>query len=66
MFKKSVVEYREMQHNIVDLVKTLENTEYVYFLVGKIGDQEIGRVLCTLDKDIKEFKVIKILYLHFC
>ena len=38
----------------------------MYFLVGKIGDQEIGRVLCTIEKNIKEFKVLKILYLHFC
>ena len=38
----------------------------MYFLVGKIGDQEIGRVLCTLEKNITNFKVLKILYLHFC
>ena len=42
-----------MQYNLVDLIKILENTEYVYFLVGKIGDQEIGRVLCTIEKNIK-------------
>ena len=25
----------------------------------------MGRVICSLEKDIREFKVLKILYIHF-
>ena len=32
---------------------------------ASIGDQVIGRVICTLESEVTEFKVIKILYVHF-
>lgn len=54
-----------MQLGQVDLLKLLQETEYLYILVGRIGDQEIGRVICSLEKNISDFKVLKILYLHF-
>lgn len=41
-----------MQINQADLMKVLEQTEYVYILVAKLGEQEIGRVICALEKEV--------------
>jgi hypothetical protein len=50
MFRKSIPEYRELQLGQQDLVKLLEQTEYVYFVSARIGDEEVGKVLCGLEK----------------
>lgn len=54
-----------MQYGSADLIKIIENSPYIYTIDASIGDQVIGRIICSLESEVTEFKVIRILYVHF-
>lgn len=54
-----------MQYGSADLLRLIENAPYVYIIDASLGGQIIGRVICSLERNVQEFKTIRVLYVHF-
>ena len=37
----------------------------MYFVRATIGEEIIGDIVCTLDREIMEYKALKVLYIGF-
>lgn len=47
------------------MIKKIEAAEFVYFVRANVAEELIGDFICTLDRDIVEYKVLKVLYIGF-
>lgn len=54
-----------MQMKEVDLIKKIDACEYVYFVRATVGEEVIGDIICCLDRDIQEYKALRVLYIGF-
>lgn len=54
-----------MQFKEVELVKKIENSEFVYFVRANVGDEVIGDIIVTLEREIEDYKALRVLYMGF-
>lgn len=65
IFKKSIFRFADMQMKEVELIKKIDGCEFVYFVRATVGEELIGDLVVTLDRDITDYKALKVLYIGF-
>lgn len=65
IYKKSIFRFAEMQFREAELMKKIENSEYVYFVRATIDEEVIGDIVVGLEREIEDYKALRVLYIGF-